>query len=300
MEIAQLRALREVGERGSIAAVAAARRVTPSSISQQISALQRQSAAPLTYRSGRRTALTAAGQALADAAVEVDVALARAHETVAGFAGVAGGRVSVAAFHSAGLALFGPLLSSAEGSDAATLALSDFDVAQTEFASLTADHDLVIAHRLAGSPEWPTWVRAHPLFFEPLDVAVRRDHPLAGESVVQPTRLRDADWVAVHEGFPLEQAVGVIATVSGHEAHVAHRINDFAIAASVVAASDCVALLPRYTTDLRRHPDVVLRPLGVPGIGRQIDCLARPEATERRAVRTVLERIEQIAAELAS
>jgi DNA-binding transcriptional LysR family regulator len=85
MELGQLRALRELSERGSIAAVAAAMRVTPSSVSQQLSALQRQSAVPLTFRLGRRTALTDAGRALAAAAVDVEVALERAHQAVVDF-----------------------------------------------------------------------------------------------------------------------------------------------------------------------------------------------------------------------
>lgn len=300
MEIAQLRAIREIGERGSIAAVAAARRVTPSSVSQQISALQRQSPTPLTYKKGGRTRLTPSGQALADAAGDVEVAMTRAQEILQNFRDEAIGTVAVAAFHSAGLALFGRLLSVTNGSDQPRVALSDFDVAQSIFPTLTADHDLVIAHRLPGSRAWPTSLRTRPLFFEPLDIAVRRDHPLARESVIHPSQLDGVEWVAVHEGFPLEQALNVIATISGQTALVSHRINDFLIAADVVASSDSIALLPRFTTQRRHSPDVVLRPLDVPGIGRHIDCLARPEALERRATRTVLNHIRQIAGELSS
>ena len=85
MELGQLRALRELGDRGSIAAVAAAMRVSASSVSQQITALQRHSSAPLTYKDGRRTALTEAGRALAAAAIDVEVALERAEQAVARF-----------------------------------------------------------------------------------------------------------------------------------------------------------------------------------------------------------------------
>src|ERR1044071_1585910 len=115
MELGQLRALRELGDRGSIAAVAAALRVTPSSVSQQISALQRRSPAPLTYKDGRRTALTDAGRALALAAIDVEVAFERAEQAVARFQSEPTGTVSVAAFHSACLAVFGPLLTALTG-----------------------------------------------------------------------------------------------------------------------------------------------------------------------------------------
>jgi len=290
MELGQLRALRELSDRGSIAAVAAAMRVSASSVSQQISALQRHSPAPLTYKLGRRTALTDAGRALAAAAIDVEVALERAEQAVARFRGAESGTVSVAAFHSAGLALFGPLLAVGH-----QVALSDFDVAQEDFPALTTRHDLVLAHRLVGSPPWPTSVRVEPLLFEPLDVAVRRDHRLAAKTEIEPADLRDEDWVAVHEGFPLEQALAVIAGIGGGDARIVHRINEFRVAAAVVAASDCIALMPRYTTDLREHPELVLRPLAHPGLGRYIDCLARPETLERATVKTVLAQIRTIA-----
>ena len=295
MELGQLRALRELGERGSIAAVATAFRVTPSSISQQISALQRQSAAPLTYRDGRRTALTDAGRSLAAAAIDVEIALERAEQAVATFQSAESSTVSVAAFHSAGLAVFGDLLHAMTGPDRPEIELHDFDVAQGDFAALTADHDLVLAHRLVGSPPWPTTVRAERLLFEPLDIALRRDHPLAGKSSIDPADLRHEKWVAVHEGFPLERAITMIAGLGGSEASIQHRINEFLVAGAIVAASDCVALMPRYTTDPRHHPELVLRPLAGADIGRYIDCLARPETLERAAVKTVLTEIRSTA-----
>jgi DNA-binding transcriptional LysR family regulator len=298
MEVGQLRALRELGERGSIAAVAAAMRVTPSSVSQQISALQRRASVPLTFKDGRRTALTDAGRALAAAAVDVEVALQRAEQAVASFQDRPAGSVSVAAFHSAGLAVFGSLIAALSGPGQPNVRLSDFDVAQEEFAGLTSEHDLVLAHRLVGSARWPTTVRVEPLIMEPLDVVMRRDHPLATTTSVEPADLHDAEWVAVHEGFPLTQALAVIAGVGGSEARVRHRINEFRVAAAVVSASGCVALMPRYTADLRDHPELVLRPLAAPGIGRHIDCLARPETLERTAVQTVLTHARTIAADL--
>jgi DNA-binding transcriptional LysR family regulator len=295
MELGQLRALRELGDRGSIAAVAAALRVTPSSVSQQISALQRHSPAPLTFKDGRRMALTDAGRALAVAAIDVEVALERAGQAVARFQGEPSGTVSVAAFHSAGLAVFGPLVTALNSPELPHVRLSDFDVAQESFPALTSDHDLVLAHRLIGSPPWPASVRVEPLLFEPLDIAVGRDHRLAAKASIEPADLRDEAWVAVQEGFPLEQALTVIAGIGGSEARILHRINEFLVAASVVAASDCIALMPRYTANLHDHPELVLRPLSQPGLGRYIDCLARPETLERANVKTVLSQIRTIA-----
>jgi DNA-binding transcriptional LysR family regulator len=173
--------------------------------------------------------------------------------------------------------------------------LSDFDVAQQDFPPLTSDHDLVLAHRLVSSPPWPASVRVEPLLFEPLDIAVRRDHRLAAKASIEPADLGDEEWVAVQEGFPLEQAITVIAGIGGGEARILHRINEFLVAAAVVSASGCIALMPRYTTDLHGHPELVLRPLSHPRLGRYIDCLARPETLERANVKTVLSQITTIA-----
>lgn len=298
MQLGQLRALRELGDRGSIAAVAAALYVTPSSVSQQISALQRHSAVPLTFKDGRRMALTDAGHALALAAVDVEVALERAGQAVARFQGDSLGTVSVAAFHSAALSVFGPLITALNSPDQPDVRLFDFDVAQENFPSLAADHDLVLAHRLVGSPSWPETVRAEPLLFEPLDIAVRRDHRLAAKVAIEPADLHDEAWVAVHESFPLEQAITVIAGIGGSEARILHRINEFLVAAAVVQASGCIALMPRYTTNIHEHPDLVLRPLAHPGLGRHIDCLARPETLQRNNVKAVLLQIKTIATSL--
>lgn len=243
-------------------------------------------------------ALTEAGRALALAAVEVDVALARAEQAVARFQNEPAGRVSVAAFHSAGLAFFGALLTASSGPGRPRVELSDFDVAQGEFPALTSGHDLVVAHRMAGSPPWPATVRVEPLVFEPLDIVVRKNHRLARKSSIGPDDLRDEGWVAVHEGFPLEGAIAQIGGIAGAEARIVHRINEFFVAAHVVAATDCVALMPRYTAGIHNHPDVVLRPLAGARLGRHIDCLVRPETAERANVVTVLGLLRDVVADL--
>ncbi|WP_349899909.1 LysR family transcriptional regulator [Parafrigoribacterium soli] len=294
MELGQLRALRELRDRGSIAAVAASLHVTPSSVSQQLTALQRGSSVPLTRREGRRTVLTDAGLALAAAAVGVEVALAKARQAVRDFQTEPAGTVSVAAFTSAGSALVAPLLTEFADADGTRLALSDEDVAQDDFPALTARHDLVVAHRLAGSAPWPQSVSVEPLLFEPLDVAIGVGHPLSGHRSLTPEDLRGESWVAVHDGFPLEGALASL--LSSSEVRIAHRINEFSTAAAVVAASGCLALMPRYTPE--HHPGVRLIPLEQPLLGRQIDCLARPETLERANVQLVLSRLRSMAATL--
>ncbi|WP_042364627.1 LysR family transcriptional regulator [Streptacidiphilus neutrinimicus] len=296
MDERQLRILRELGELGSVSAVAEALHVTPSAISQQLRLLQRSIPVPLTERAGRRVVLTDAGQALARAAVEVESALARARHTVADFAEQPDGDVSLAAFHSAASAFFPLLLRDLTGPGRPRLALADEDVAQDRFPALTRDYDLVLAHRLDHSAPWPRGVTAGTLLREPLDVALPAGHPLAALAVLLPQDVAEQPWITVHDGFPLMSTIEAIGSVANRRLGIAHRVNDFAVAAEIVAAGGGLALMPRWTA--RAHQDLVLRPLGAVHARRHIDVLHRPERTARRAVRTVLAALHRAAAEI--
>jgi DNA-binding transcriptional LysR family regulator len=295
MDLHHLRLLRELGDRGSVAAVARALHVTPSAVSQQLNTLQRSARVPLTERRGRRLVLTGAGRALAAAAVEVWTALDHAARAVDDYLDDPATPVSVAAFHSAALAYFAPLIErlSAAGPP---VRCSDADVAQADFPSLAADYDLVLAHRPAHSPPWPAdRLTVVPLVFEPLYVALPAGHRLAGASRLTAADVSTEPWISAHDGFPLRGTLEAIAAAAGRPLTITHRINEFTVAASVVASGAALALLPGYTT--RPDPRLVLRPLADLPAGRHIDVLARPETLHRAAARTVLEALREIAAE---
>lgn len=294
MDERQLRVLRELGELGSVTAVAEALLVTPSAISQQLRLLQRSMPVPLTERDGRRLVLTPAGQALAGAAIEVETALARARRTVDAFVDEPDGSVSVAAFHSAAAAFLPLLLRGLAGPGCPQLTLADEDVAQEDFPPLTREYDLVLAHRLDHAPPWPQTVAVTALLHEPLDVAMPEDHPLAGKRRLTPHDVADQPWITVHEGFPLMATIEALAAAANRRLDIRHRINEFAVVAEVVAAGGGLALMPRWTA--RPHPAVVLRPLSGVHARRHIDVLHRPERTARRAVRTVLTQLLRDAA----
>ncbi|MEU9151989.1 LysR family transcriptional regulator [Streptomyces sp. NPDC048417] len=286
MDERQLRVLRELGELGSVTAVAEALRVTPSAISQQLRLLQRSLPVPLTERAGRRLVLTAAGQALADAAIGVETALARARHTVEEYVEEPEGTVSVAAFHSGAAAFYPLLLRQVRGPGSPRITLHDEDVAQADFPPLTRAYDLVLAHRLDHAPPWPRTATATPLLREPLDIALPVGHPLAARTALTARDVSGEPWITVHDGFPLLATVEAIAAAAGHRLDIVHRVNETSVVAELVAAGGGIALMPRWTS--RPHPGVTLRPLDGIEAHRHIDALHRPERTARRAVRTVL------------
>ncbi|QOD43671.1 LysR family transcriptional regulator [Clavibacter zhangzhiyongii] len=298
MDPARLRLLRELGDRGSVAAVAVAMHVSASAVSQQLAALQAGVPVPLTVRRGRRLALTEAGEALAAASVRVDEALAAAREAVGSFLAHDDRAVRVSAFHSAGLALFGPLLAELAGAEGpcTRVALADADVAQGDFAGLTADHDLVVAHRLPHDPPWPTArLVVVPLLVEPLDVALHAGHPLAASAGITPEELRDERWISTHTGFPLAGVLEHLGALSGSAPRIVHRVNEFSVAAQIVRTGDAIAVMPRTTAAPLAVDGMVLRPVVGATLVRHVDVLARPDALAQAPVRAVLAALRRVA-----
>ncbi len=322
MDLHQLQMLRELGELGSVKAVAETLSVTPSAVSQQISLLQRQVDIPLTRKDGRNLVLTDAGRVLADAGAEVANAMATAKAAIGAYQHDAGGTVTISGFHSAGQALFAPLVRRLAGMRDATAAdsqalldaghsasadcagvprlkFSDEDVAQHDFPALTAKYDLVLAHRMDHSPEWPqSRVRVIPLAHEPLDIAVAADHPLAAKASLSPQDVVAYPWVASRSGYSPADMLSAIGAVASQPINVVHRINDYLAAAALVSTGEVIGLLPRYTSSPALNPGVVLRPLTGISTRRRIDLLARPENLKRTSVMLVAKALQDVMAEL--
>lgn len=296
MDPMRLRLLRELGDRGSVAAVAASMRVSPSAVSQQLAVLQAGAPVPLTTKRGRTLVLTEAGEALAVAGAEVETSLARARGALDAYFGDEHRPVRVSAFHSAGLALFRPLLAAL--ADGPRVLLRDADVAQAGFVGLTAEHDLVVAHRLAHEPEWPTRrLEVVPLFTEPLDVALPASHRLAAQPDVGAADLVDEAWISVQEGFPLAGVLQHLGALVGRPLRIEHRINEFSVAAEVVRSGAAIAIMPRTTAASLAVDGMVLRPIRGVEVVRHVDVLARPDVLAQASVRAVLTALRAVAAE---
>ena len=312
MDVRQLQVLRELGELGSVKAVAEAMMVTPSAVSQQLTLLQRSAGVPLTRKEGRNLVLTDAGQVLADAGGAVIRAMADAHAAIGGYHDDPAGTVSVSAFHSAGQAIFGRLagrLAATAENDGGTpdsgvprLRLADEDVPQQGFPALTARYDIVLAHRMAHSEDWPTdRILVLPLAEEPFDVALPAGHPLAAKGSLSPADVAGESWVSSRPGYSPADVLAAVAAVASRAPHIAHRVNDYATVAAVVAGSGVLGLLPRHTAAAAAlSQGVVLRPLEGIATRRRIDMLIRPENARRQAVQKVAQVLREVVDELVS
>src|SRR5919197_1098076 len=110
LELRRLRLLRELHERGTVAAVADALQFTPSAVSQQLAMLEREAGVPLLERAGRGVRLTDAALTLFDHAEALLERAALAEADLAAAAGTVAGRGRIAAFQSVSLHLALPAM----------------------------------------------------------------------------------------------------------------------------------------------------------------------------------------------
>src|SRR5262249_15294198 len=110
LNVPRLRILYELSRRGSVSAAAEALWITPSAVSQQLAALEREVGTELVERVGRGVRPTEAGRRLAQEAEQVLAALDVAQSTVQELTSAEPAAVRVAAFPSVVLGVLSPAL----------------------------------------------------------------------------------------------------------------------------------------------------------------------------------------------
>lgn len=296
MDVRHLELLRELALRGSVTEVARATHRTPSAVSQQLKAAQREFGMALAEPSGRGLRLTEAGRVLAEGGAAVATAIEQVRAQWDSFRGQPSGTVTIAALPSAATFMLAAVLQEFEGG-AIEIRCSDIDIAEAEFASLAADNDIVIAHSFTGErPAGEGALHVQPLAREPLDVAMAADHPLAAKGSVRAEDLVDYEWIGVPEGYPFNSVLESIERATGATLLVSQRIRDNRLVESLVAGSRRIAVLPRFTTPT--GSGLVLREITDIPTRRHITAILRPDRAERLAVKQVLEAFRRVATDV--
>jgi DNA-binding transcriptional LysR family regulator len=293
MDVRHLELLRDLAERGSVTAVAAATRRTPSAVSQQLKVASREFGAMLVEPAGRGLRLTEAGRLLAGGGLEVAEAVERVQATWDKFRNAPSGAVALAMLPSAATFLLPQVMHELRG-ERIELRCTDVDLAEAEFGGLVADHDIVLAHSLTSrAPAGTEGLRAVRLVREPLDIALPAKHPLTRRQAVSAEDLVDEDWIGVPVGYPFDTVLQAIERKTGNSLRVTQRLRDNRLIEALVASGQGLAVLPRFTT--REERGLALRPLlGIPS-RRYVFAVMRRDRAERLAVRRVLDAFVRVA-----
>ena len=297
IDVRRLRILRALADHGTVAAAAQALHLTPSAVSQQLAALEREVGQPVAERRGRGLVLTGAADVLLAHAHALFAQLERAEADVAAHGRGELGTVVVGAFPTALASIAAP---AAEALAAAQprLGLELLDVESPHcFAALAEEAiDVAISMQSASAPAPgdPRFAR-RPLLDDPLDAVLPADHPLAGRAAIALDALADETWVGPSPATSCLEVTLAGCAAAGFTPRLVHRTNDFSTLMTFVAAGLGVALVPRLAQD--RVPDgvavVALR--GTPP-ARRVFAATRRGSEARPTVAAVLDALGDAAA----
>jgi DNA-binding transcriptional LysR family regulator len=256
MDVRRLRLLLELTRRGTITAVADALAYTPSAVSQQLAALEREAGVPLLERAGRKVELTPAGAVLARYAESVCALLEEATAELAATRDSLAGPLRIGAFPSAARVILPPALV-ALGRDhpALELMVTELDPVDVPDALRTGALDVALTFVYDYVPEQPDpALETEPLLVEAVYLATADP---AGTSV---EHCRDAPWIAGSPGTLCHTLVLRACQAGGFTPRIRHHADDFATVLALVAAGQGVSLIPRLgVTSV--PPGVTLTPL---------------------------------------
>lgn len=254
LDVRRLRILRELARRGTIAAVAEALAYTPSAISQQLAALEREAGVGLLERTGRRVELTPAARALVAHTESILAILEQAAAELAATDTTVAGTLRVGVFPTAVPTILTPaLVALSTEHPGLDLLVAELDPASVPEALRQESLDIALVQEydhvpLVADPALST----EPLLEETVYLAALTPGTLE-------TR-RNARWVAGTPGTLCHALTLRACEAAGFAPDIRHHADDFGAVLALVAAGQGVAFVPDLGA-LAPPPSVVLTPL---------------------------------------
>jgi DNA-binding transcriptional LysR family regulator len=293
LNVPRLRILYELSRRGSVSAVADALWITPSAVSQQLSALEREVGVELVERVGRGVRPNEAGRRLAHEAERVLTALDTAQSTVRELTSVDLATLRVAAFPSVVLGVLSPALAQL----CATYPELIVDVSEVEGAA-GLDRVRVGRADVAVVDDWGWHVGTEhpglhvgPLMDDPLLALLPSAHPAADAVAVRWSDLAGSDWVVEPGNTLFAQQINTHCRRAGFEPRIRARVRDFATQAALVSTLGLVAVLPRTAVT---SSDVIARPL-LPDLRRRLMIVSRDGSAVHPHAGHLIAALQQVA-----
>lgn len=288
LDVRRLRLLVELSRRGTIAAVAQALSYSPSAVSQQLSVLEREAGSALLEPVGRRVRLTAEGELLVAYAERVLRELEEASAALEAASGVVEGRVRVAAFQSAVLAVLPTALMALQDHPALRIQVTEMEPEQSLPALAAGDFDIVLAEEY---PHRPQARLAGITRVDLLDDAVELVVPRSwGTTAI--ADVAQARFAMEPPGTAAREWADAVCREAGFEPEVAFTTSDLQIHLRMVERGLAVALLPRLAGAAQSRR-VLAGPL--PGRPvRQVFAAVRDGSTARPALTAVIDAIRNV------
>ena len=288
VSLRDLALVQAVHQHGNFNSAARAMHISPSGLSHQVQKVEQALGAPLFERGGRRIVPTGGGHALL-AQIAVVLAAADHLQQVARAGEVAfGGELRLGLPASLGPYLLPHLIEPfPQHFPGARLAISEGKPRGLLRRLHEGELDAVLA------PPGPaiSGVAARPLFFEPWELMLRADHPLASKRSLSLDQLDPAEATLMAEGH----ADGLLG--AGSE-HVHGHVQDVSLEslAALVSLRGGYALVPALAHErLASMPNIVLAKLTGPASGREIALHWRDASPWHNDLQTFAELLRKLA-----
>ncbi|MFJ1732595.1 LysR family transcriptional regulator [Streptomyces sp. NPDC088254] len=293
IDVQRLRVLRAVAEHGSFNQAAAALRLTPSAVSQQVAALERSLGTQVVARSTRGVTLTPAGRIMVGTAESVAAELEHARQQVAALS-TGRTQLTVATFTSGGRLLLPaalPQLMAAhprtvlhvrEGEPEATLPLVRQGAVDLALA-YHFDGPLPVGPGPRSSLEWT------PLLEDPLHVVLPQGHRLADHDALDLADLAAEPWVL--GCLKTEAYLRRSARHAGFDPDIRGTTTDYFFARSLVGAGMGISLIPSIAL-APGIPGLSIVPIKSPGPIRHIG-VATISGRDRPDVTTLIDTLRE-------
>jgi DNA-binding transcriptional LysR family regulator len=248
LDVHRLRLLRELSRHGTIAETARMSSLTPSAVSQQLSALEREVGTPLFFRDGRRLMFTEAARVLVGHAERILAELEEARAHVAELTSEVGGTLRLGAFPTAARALVpSALVRCKEAHPDLRVRLSEHETegAIKALKSGRLDAALIYEYNLLPRVREPG-IEIDVLLREPLLAAVPaglRSGP------VTLSELAEQPWIDAHSDDTLHAMFERACGLAGFTPRVEYTSNDYTVIFALVGAGLGVALVPRLAVE---------------------------------------------------
>lgn len=300
LSIRQLRMLREVSRRGTIAAAADHLGYTASAVSQQLSSAEKSTGVAMLDRVGRNVMLTDAGRELVTHADLVLEQLEHAQAAIERVQGEVSGDLHLGFIESVGSTLLGPIMKELKARHPALrLRTMGVDGLWPEELIRTGELDISFTVGSDGEPTViPDGFDRTMVMRDWFRVVLPASHfgskrvpkkidlvSLAGEDFILPAASDACGRASLHA---CRQA--------GLDPCIAHRIGDYPTTLRLIGAEAGVALVPDL--GLQRVPDdVIVADLAEPRY-RTIELLYRRSSAQRPAVQAFIELVHDVTKEM--
>jgi DNA-binding transcriptional LysR family regulator len=291
LDVRRLRMLRELSLHGTIRATATSLSFTPSAVSQQLSALERDLGVELLERRGRSVHLTPAAWVLVERTESILAQLAAAEAEDKAVASGTEPPIRIASFASA----------------AATIVADAVRDNGIHVHILEADPQLGLARLRGGEVDVAIlWeydfvplepggaIELVPLFDDPIQVVLPASHPAAAEPALDLASLAAEPWIDSTSLSSCHPFLRRACNAAGFEPRIAAETNDHRSLHHLVASGVGLALIP-LLSQLDLPASLVARSVRTNPPKRRVHAAYRSDSSDDPRIQALLERLDAAA-----